>query len=118
MCNPRVASLPTDLASVNAENFVNLSPEVLAGQLYGPEADMFGFGLACWEMLTMEPVYAEEKTWTLFKVVKGIEPPELNHRKIPRSYRHIIEQCLKKAPEKRIDASKCLEKIQTISSGF
>lgn len=117
MCYPRKANFPQSINTIMAANFVYLSPEVLSGGTYGPEADVYGIGIVAWEMSTKQYAFEEERKWVLSRVIEGLDLTEMltssvYGRKVNSFYKHLIERCIHLSPKMRYTATQCLKDLQ------
>lgn len=76
-CIPRRPHFPPDAGTVDAKPFVCLSPEVLRGDFYTADDDIYSFGLMAWELCLPEEPYAKQKTWTLENFRQNVHPSSM-----------------------------------------
>jgi serine/threonine protein kinase len=79
-----------------------MAPEVLRGEAYTRQADVFSFAMTCYEILTGKMPFeeVENQAAIMFKVVQG-ERPKLESRGMPDELRQLVERCWTAEPSKR-----------------
>ena len=84
-----------------------MAPEQLRGERVDTRADLFAFGCVLYEMLMGSPPFAmpkEDENESLLARVESGSYPRMRstHRKLPRTLRRIVRQCLKPRAARRI----------------
>lgn len=78
-----------------------MAPEVLANQAYNEKADVFSYGIICWELLTGEcPYEGMSPIQCALAVLNRDQRPEIP-KWCPPQLRALIKSCVKKAPNER-----------------
>ncbi|RHZ86689.1 hypothetical protein Glove_46g71 [Diversispora epigaea] len=81
-----------------------VAPEVLCGKPYGPEADVYGFGMILWEVISgknpFEPIPHNIKL--VQSIINDIRP--LIGRNVPNELSELIQKCWSKEPKLRPSA--------------
>ena len=76
-----------------------MAPEQARGKAVDKRADIWGFGVVLYELLTGERLFnGEDATETLAAVIH--KQPDL--AKVPRQARRLLEECLQKDPKQRL----------------
>ncbi|XP_046544543.1 uncharacterized protein LOC124254743 [Haliotis rubra] len=74
MCLPRQAKFPEDRDVIQAGDFTCLSPEVLRGELYTKEADVYSFGLLIYEIMQPNRPYKTQRSMSLADFIEQLNP--------------------------------------------
>ncbi|KYO25438.1 receptor-interacting serine/threonine-protein kinase 2 [Alligator mississippiensis] len=106
-------------------DIVYLSPEILKGGYPSQEADIYSFGMMCWESLSRQKPFEGKKT--LLKVVTGVcsgQRPVTEAEFIPSSLPqrnrllHLIILCWHQEPYYRPHMAECAQLLRGILSTF
>ncbi|XP_078619743.1 uncharacterized protein LOC144886833 [Branchiostoma floridae x Branchiostoma japonicum] len=123
---PREASLPHQgsFDKKEAEGYVYLAPEVLRGQDYVTESDMYAVGLMMWEICYTGTAYVDENVKTFAELKNFVcsnrrpktpeDPSDGGYIREPRDYNKwtaIMACCWANEPESRLTASSWRENI-------
>ena len=80
-----------------------MSPEQAKGKEVNKQADIFSFGAILYELLTGKRAFQGETiTETLAKILEGEPDWKVVPESVPSRIRELIEDCLEKAPDKRL----------------
>lgn len=105
-CLPRNARFPPDADLVEARPFVYLSPEVLRGELYTADDDVYSFGLLVWETCLKDEPYTEQRSWSLAEFRSKVHPssmlgmgsrassPDQQHQHLSENLDAILRGCI------------------------
>lgn len=74
MCLPRRAKFPEDRDVIEAGDFTCLSPEVLRGDVYTKEADVYSLGLLISEIMQPSRPYNTQRTMSLAVFIEHVNP--------------------------------------------
>jgi serine/threonine protein kinase len=77
------------------------SPQVLRGAVPGPADDVWSVGAIAYQMLLADPSAVIDSNWR----------DRLTERQVPRPLLHIVRECLKEQPERRITARALVEEL-------
>jgi eukaryotic-like serine/threonine-protein kinase len=82
-----------------------MAPEQAKGRPVGTRADIWAFGVVCFEMLTGKPLFAGE---TIGETVAAVLRDDVDWTSLPRttpdSVRHLLERCLHRDVKQRLQA--------------
>jgi serine/threonine protein kinase len=84
-----------------------IAPEVLKGQKYTKAADIYAFGIICYEIITGLPPYCDipHDQYLAIKICKGLRPKSKSYN-IPQLLLDMMNQCWNADPLKRPSAIK------------
>lgn len=91
------------------------APEVIKGLPYDQRADVYSFGVICWELLTREKYYGEISWQSVQEaaIISGARPPCGSFP--PYEYKtNIIEKCWKDDPLQRPQMAYCIGELQKL----
>lgn len=94
-CIPRHATFPMERETKTGD-FVYLAPEVLKNDLYVTSADVYGFGLLIYELISERPAFEDQRqSETLKSFTEKVQSCDMLHIGIVQSecIRDIIRQC-------------------------
>jgi serine/threonine protein kinase/cytochrome c-type biogenesis protein CcmH/NrfG len=85
-----------------------MSPEQLRGAELDHRTDIFSFGIILYEMATGKRPFCEASTAELISAILKDVPPPINEIRIelPRDLGRLVDRCLEKDPERRIQTAK------------
>jgi serine/threonine-protein kinase 24/25/MST4 len=91
-----------------------MAPEVIRESAYDDKADIWSLGIACYEMATGMPPYADLHPMRALFLIPKSDPPRLpatdqNSPQWSASFHDFLECCLQKAPADRATARALLE---------
>jgi Tol biopolymer transport system component len=83
--------------------FQYMAPEQLEGQAVDARADIFSFGVLCYEMLTGKPAFSGKSRASLIAAILTAEPPPIATLQpmTPPNLERLIKKCLVKDPDDR-----------------
>jgi serine/threonine protein kinase len=93
--------------------FCYLSPEVLRGDNYKPRSDMYGLGLAAWELWNQEMAFKQQRKTPLRQFIQTVKPTMLpydDHNPLLC----LICRCLTSEPEDRICSTTWVNEIRKL----
>jgi serine/threonine protein kinase len=76
------------------------APEQIQGKLHDPRSDIFALGAVAYEMLTGRKAFDGSSPAALCAAILERDPAPIHN--IPRALGRLVERCLEKKPEKRI----------------
>ena len=84
-----------------------MSPEQVRGQSADHRSDVFSFGAILYEMLTGERAFDGESSGVVMSAILKEDPPPLLKKKpnLPSSLQQIVDWCLKKNPDERLQTA-------------
>ncbi|XP_067684789.1 uncharacterized protein [Haliotis asinina] len=97
MCLPRRAKFPEDRDVIQAGDFTCLSPEVLRGELYTKEADVYSLGLLIYEIMQPNRPYKTQREISLADFIEQVNPItmlELPDRDTSKTFFELMYGCL------------------------
>ncbi|KAM6318929.1 serine/threonine-protein kinase PAK 3-like [Aegotheles albertisi] len=87
-----------------------MAPELVTGQAYGPEVDIWSLGITAIEMVEGQPPYYNESHQRALDLIAANGTPELQDpEKISSTFRDFLNQCLEVDVEKRGSAKELLQ---------
>ncbi|KAL6062523.1 Pleckstrin y domain [Balamuthia mandrillaris] len=106
-------------------NYAWLPPEILTGGEYNEKADVYGFGIILWELLTRAHPFAEYQAEYAFSyqledaIVAGLRPtfPEATHPH-EQQYIKLIMECWDKAPDNRPSFDSIVARLSDIRANL
>jgi len=79
-----------------------MAPEVIRGFKYTEKADVFSFGVICWELATRKPpYYGIDGQVVSQKVVREGLRPKITDREAPGAFLDLMRRCWDDNPDKR-----------------
>lgn len=89
-----------------------MAPEVISGEQYSEQADVFSFGIVLWELATRKPPYKEKSGQQVAQeVVKtGLRPPL--PKKCPEQFLSLMQRCWDQRPEQRPTFARIIEELE------
>jgi serine/threonine protein kinase len=88
-----------------------MAPEVLANQSYNEKADVFSYGIICWELLTRQcPYEGMSAIQCAMAVLNRNQRPEIP-RWCPPPLHALIRRCVKKDPKERPTFTQILDAL-------
>jgi serine/threonine protein kinase/predicted ATPase len=113
---PEVSSMPTATGSdmgLLVGTIGYMAPEQANGQLAGPEADIFAFGVTLYELLTgRHPFRSASQLATLHAILWDTpEPPSLINPDVPRHVEQLVLEMLQKDPRLRPGAADVMYRL-------
>jgi tetratricopeptide (TPR) repeat protein/predicted Ser/Thr protein kinase len=80
-----------------------MAPEQIDGSKVGPTADVWGFGVLLYEMISGQRPFASDRLpGTLYKIISEPHTPLRTVRPdTPADLRHLVDRCLEKGPDAR-----------------
>ena len=88
-----------------------MPPEVLANQSYNEKADVYSYGIICWELLTRQCPYDKmTPIQCALAVLNRNQRPEIP-KWCPPSLQALIRSCIKRDPDERPSFSEILDKL-------
>ena len=111
---PRTVSLPEDPSQVSAAQWVYLPPEVLQGQMYTPQGDMYSLGVMAWELGNQELAFKAQRTQTLEQVIRTIADCDLSSHEDISAYSGLVQSCKSTKPEERMCSTMWVNEIKKI----
>ena len=108
--SPSPTELPTEMLTEEGRilgTMPYMSPEQLEGRSLDARTDVFSLGVILYEMATGQRPFQGDTSASLISSIMKDSPHEVEvHRQdLPRHLCRIIEQCLEKVPDRRIQAS-------------
>ncbi|KAK3101314.1 hypothetical protein FSP39_002628 [Pinctada imbricata] len=107
-CLPRCAAFPMDKETINAGDFVYLSPDVLSGQLYVACADIYALGLLVYEVILDKKAFESQRDMTLDRFIDRLDPVRMldiegncNERSVSESTKNLIKSCVNSNADSR-----------------
>ena len=97
--DPTQDTLPGEPAL--AGTLAYMAPEQLSAADVDQRADLFAFGLVCYEMLTGRPAFLRETRSETARAVLTEDPPDPSRSDIPAAAVAVIRRCLEKNPAER-----------------
>ncbi len=89
-----------------------MAPEVLVGDQYGPEADLYAIGVLAYELLSGHHPFSPDKNNIIDQILH--QPPDLSDAAIPESMQPVLAQLLAKKPLERCrDVAVVIDEIST-----
>eukprot|EP01127_Copromyxa_protea_P017779 TRINITY_DN5466_c0_g1_i1.p1 TRINITY_DN5466_c0_g1~~TRINITY_DN5466_c0_g1_i1.p1 ORF type:complete len:686 (+),score=105.96 TRINITY_DN5466_c0_g1_i1:16-2073(+) len=89
------------------------APEVFSKKGYTEKADVYSFGIICWELLTREKPFGDVAAFSVpLLVTKGERPPI--PKDCSKEYKSFISKCWHKRPQQRPDFQKILETLLSL----
>ncbi len=87
-----------------------MSPEQLQGAAVDARSDIFSLGLTMFEMLSGRPAFQGKSSIEKAAAILHDEPPKLTELRddLPRHLGRILQSCLEKDPEERVQSAKDL----------
>ncbi|XP_045166450.2 uncharacterized protein LOC123529920 isoform X2 [Mercenaria mercenaria] len=122
-CVPRHATLPLDKENT-VSDFVYLAPEVLKNELYITPADVYGFGLLVYEIVSERKAFQEQRKTTFKEFVERISPVTMLHLNthaqnwLSENALLVVKQCLEISENKRPNMNVVIEMLGNIKSDF
>jgi serine/threonine protein kinase len=96
------ATLPGGIAGTPAY----MAPEQVQGQIVGPAADVFAFGVLMYEWISgHHPFQAGSQLATLARVIDSQPEPLATRAHQPAWLSDVLDRCLRKAPEERFKSA-------------
>lgn len=86
------------------------APEVFSKKGYTEKADVYSFGIICWELLTREKPFGDVAAFSVPLLVTKGERPSLP-KDCSKEYRSFIAKCWNKRAAQRPDFVKILETL-------
>lgn len=87
-----------------------MSPEIISREEYGPQVDIWSFGIMVMEMVEGEPPYFNEAPLAAMKKIRDLEPPVLKESsKVSPKLQSFIEACVQRDPMRRSTAFELLQ---------
>jgi serine/threonine protein kinase len=91
-----------------------MPPEVLANQSYNEKADVYSYGIICWELLTRECPYDKmTPIQCALAVLNRNQRPEIP-KWCPPALQALIRSCIKKDPDERPSFTDILDALDKI----
>jgi len=89
-----------------------MAPEVISGEQYSEQADVFSFGIILWELATRKPPYREKTGQQVAQeVVKsGLRPPL--PKKCPEQFLSLMQRCWDQSPDARPTFNRIIEELE------
>ena len=89
------------MCCINARQILRrTAPELMDGAKASKAADVYAYGVVCWEMITGKFPFAELTTFQVIKALSGGERPEIPKGTNPK-FASLIETCWLQDPDKR-----------------
>ena len=122
-CVPRHATLPLEKENSVSE-FVYLAPEVLRNELYITSADVYGYGLLVYELLSERKVFYNQRKSTFREFAERVNPETMLHLLthartwFSEGTIKLVSQCLEISQEKRPNMNVVIEMLDSIKGEF
>lgn len=88
-----------------------MAPEVLVGEQYGPDADLYAVGVLAYQLISGQHPFMDGSSGNIISNILN-KPPDLSHPAIPETIRPILHCLLAKQPDERYgDAAKVIEAL-------
>lgn len=84
-----------------------MAPEQVRGEVVGPVADIFAFGVLLYELITGSRPFVGDTAAEVMTAILKQDPPELSPG-TSGGLRKIVERCLEKKPERRFQSAQDL----------
>lgn len=89
-----------------------MAPEVLVGDEYGPEADLYAIGVLAYQLFSGRHPFTPDKSNIIDQILN--QPPDLTISAIPSSVQSILARLLAKNPQERCrDAAAVIEEFSS-----
>ena len=121
-CLPRKATLPLD-TEVLVGNFVYLSYEVLKGEIYVTSADVYGFALLIFELLTETKAFEKQRSQPFYEFLRSFDPAkmlglhEFDQLLTPHTL-NLLRYCLAKSENDRSTMATVVDELGEIKGTF
>ena len=108
----RTADFPDNMDCEAAE-YCYLSPEVLSGEHYKPRSDMYGLGLAAWELWNQEMAFKQQRKTPLRQFIQTVKPSMLQYDN-NNPFLCLICRCLSSDMDERICSTTWVNEIRKL----
>jgi len=98
-----------------------ISPEVVKGREPTPQSDIYSLGIVLWCTLVKEPPFTAKKRRDIYKKHLESKVPNILklREEIPEGIKKLIDRCLKKEAEERVEScAEISETLRSISSDY
>jgi tetratricopeptide (TPR) repeat protein len=94
-----------------------LAPEVIAGEAYRPQSEVWSAGVLLYRLLTGRLPFPQATLYALFLAIQNDPPPPLGVE-VPPDVARVVERALQKRPEDRFaDARELLRSLERVPRG-
>jgi len=90
---------------------LSLSPEVVKGEGYDQRSDIWGLGVALYQLATLQPPFLEPDMPALFHAIQYKQPKAIPH--YSSTFTEFVGMCLQKKKEDRPTITELLSKMQS-----
>jgi len=108
-----------EVATLKAHSMVGtpyyLSPELVAGQAYGPAADAWALGACLYEVLALRRPFEAGNHLALMRLICDEQPPTLGAH-APEELRSVVDGFLAKDPRERLPLLEAIQRCATAAA--
>ena len=85
-----------------------MSPEIIKGEHYSKEVDVWSFGCFAYELATGQPLFGNKRRHALNKAIMDSNVPEINKKKWSAQFQDFINKCLIRNKDERMTIDQAL----------
>jgi len=96
-----------------------LAPEILTGQKYTTQCDIWSLGVILYTLLCGYPPFSDDNNAAMVETIKSgkLDFPDEDWKNISAEAKDLITRCLKVAPEMRVNCTEILNHPWMITEG-
>lgn len=120
----RTVTLPTDPDNTPASKFVYLPREVLNNEPYFQSADVYGFGVLMFEVISQQKAFARERSWVFSRFTEHFDPVTTllldtnDNECIPEPVSDLIKDCVRMNLDERPFMACIIDKLREMKENL